>query len=316
MIISNYKNFILSNNLTIPFSICIIAAIIFSFTVPNFSDLRNILNIFEQLGVLGFLAIGMTFVMISGGIDLSSYTTVSAAAVVGATVMVATESVFLGSSVMILVGLFFGILNGIAIAYLKMIPFIVTLSTMVLAQGFAIWFTKAQSIYGLPDGLIYFITDRVFGYLPMPAILISFAAIISGYFLYYTKKGREIYLTGSNELTAEISNININLSKLLVYIISGVMAGITAIVLSGIVETSTTSMVRDERLMDIIAATVIGGASLKGGTGSIIGTLLGLLFITMLGNVFNLLGVSPFIAIVIKGLVLVAVVGLDVFRNK
>jgi ribose/xylose/arabinose/galactoside ABC-type transport system permease subunit len=193
MIISNYKNFILSNNLTIPFSICIIAAIIFSFTVPNFSDLRNILNIFEQLGVLGFLAIGMTFVMISGGIDLSSYTTVSAAAVVGATVMVATESVFLGSSVMILVGLFFGILNGIAIAYLKMIPFIVTLSTMVLAQGFAIWFTKAQSIYGLPDGLIYFITDRVFGYLPMPAILISFAAIISGYFLYYTKKGREIY---------------------------------------------------------------------------------------------------------------------------
>ena len=316
MSISNYKNFILSNHLTIPFSICIISAIIFSFTVPNFSDLRNILNIFEQLGVLGFLAIGMTFVMISGGIDLSSYTTVSAAAVVGATVMVATENVFLGSSLMILVGLFFGTLNGLAIAYLKMIPFIVTLSTMVLAQGFAIWFTKAQSIYGLPDSLIYFITDRVLGYIPMPAILISIAAIISGYFLYYTKKGREIYLTGSNELTAEISNINIKLSKLLVYIISGVMAGITAIVLSGIVETSTTSMVRDERLMDVIAATVIGGASLKGGTGSIIGTLLGLLFITMLGNVFNLLGVSPFIAMVIKGLVLVAVIGLDVFRNK
>ena len=316
MSISSHKNFILSNHLTIPFSICIISAIIFSFTVPNFSDLRNILNIFEQLGVLGFLAIGMTFVMISGGIDLSSYTTVSAAAVVGATVMVATENVFLGSSLMILVGLFFGTLNGIAIAYLKMIPFIVTLSTMVLAQGFAIWFTKAQSIYGLPDSLIYFITDRIFGYIPMPAILIIIAAIISGYFLYYTKKGREIYLTGSNELTAEISNINIKLSKLLVYIISGVMAGITAIVLSGIVETSTTSMVRDERLMDVIAATVIGGASLKGGTGSIIGTLLGLLFITMLGNVFNLLGVSPFIAMVIKGLVLVAVIGLDVFRNK
>ena len=316
MSIFNYKNFTLSNHLTIPFSICIISAIIFSFTVPNFSDLRNILNIFEQLGVLGFLAIGMTFVMISGGIDLSSYTTVSAAAVVGATVMVATENVFLGSSLMILVGLFFGTLNGIAIAYLKMIPFIVTLSTMVLAQGFAIWFTKAQSIYGLPDSLIYFITDRIFGYIPMPAILIIIAAIISGYFLYYTKKGREIYLTGSNELTAEISNINIKLSKLLVYIISGVMAGITAIVLSGIVETSTTSMVRDERLMDVIAATVIGGASLKGGTGSIIGTLLGLLFITMLGNVFNLLGVSPFIAMVIKGLVLVAVIGLDVFRNK
>ena len=128
--------------------------------------------------------------------------------------------------------------------------------------------------------------------------------------------GRELYLTGSNEHTAEISNINIKSSKFSVYLVSGLMAGITAIVLSGIVETSTTSMVRDERLMDVIAATVIGGASLKGGSGSIIGTLFGLLFLTMLGNAFNLLGVSPFIAMVIKGFVLVAVIGLDVLRTK
>ena len=268
------------------------------------------------MGVLGFLAIGMTFVMISGGIDLSSYTAVSAAAVVGATIMVATESALLGSSVMLLVGLFFGTINGIAIAYLKMIPFIVTLSTMVLAQGFAIWFTKAQSVYGLPDSLIDLITDRLFGYMPMPAILIFIVAIISGFILRYTKMGRELYLTGSNEHTAEISNINIKSSKFSVYLVSGLMAGITAIVLSGIVETSTTSMVRDERLMDVIAATVIGGASLKGGSGSIIGTLFGLLFLTMLGNAFNLLGVSPFIAMVIKGFVLVAVIGLDVLRTK
>ena len=304
MLKKNYKNIFFSNSLTIPIIICLISAITFSITVPNFSDLRNILNIFEQMGVLGFLAIGMTFVMISGGIDLSSYTAVSAAAVVGATIMVATESALLGSSVMLLVGLFFGTINGIAIAYLKMIPFIVTLSTMVLAQGFAIWFTKAQSVYGL------------FGYMPMPAILIFIVAIISGFILRYTKMGRELYLTGSNEHTAEISNINIKSSKFSVYLVSGLMAGITAIVLSGIVETSTTSMVRDERLMDVIAATVIGGASLKGGSGSIIGTLFGLLFLTMLGNAFNLLGVSPFIAMVIKGFVLVAVIGLDVLRTK
>ncbi|MGY8792041.1 MAG: ABC transporter permease [Alphaproteobacteria bacterium] len=316
MLKKNYKNIFFSNSLTIPIIICLISAITFSITVPNFSDLRNILNIFEQMGVLGFLAIGMTFVMISGGIDLSSYTAVSAAAVVGATIMVATESALLGSSVMLLVGLFFGTINGIAIAYLKMIPFIVTLSTMVLAQGFAIWFTKAQSVYGLPDSLIDLITDRLFGYMPMPAILIFIVAIISGFILRYTKMGRELYLTGSNEHTAEISNINIKSSKFSVYLVSGLMAGITAIVLSGIVETSTTSMVRDERLMDVIAATVIGGASLKGGSGSIIGTLFGLLFLTMLGNAFNLLGVSPFIAMVIKGFVLVAVIGLDVLRTK
>ena len=144
------KKLISDNSLILPISITIIAAIIFSITVPNFSDMRNILNIFEQLGILGFLEIGMTFVMIAGGIDLSSYTVVSASAVVGATIMVATDNVFFGCGLMIIVSIFFGTLNGFAIAYLRMIPFIVTLSTMVVAQGFAIWFTKAQSIYGLP----------------------------------------------------------------------------------------------------------------------------------------------------------------------
>ena len=304
------------NNLIIPISITIIAAIIFSLTVPNFSNIRNILNIFEQLGILGFLAVGMTFVMIAGGIDLSSYTVVSASAVVGATFMVATENVFLGCGLMMMVSVFFGTLNGVAIAYLRMIPFIVTLSTMVLAQGFAIWFTKAQSIYGLPDIFIEIFSGRLFNFIPVPAILILLVAIICSFILSMTLYGRWLYLTGENEKTAEVSNINTQFAKFTTYIISGLMAGITAIVLSAVVETSTTSMVRDVRLMDVIAATVIGGASLKGGSGSVIGTMFGLLFITMLGNVFNLLGVSPFLAMIIKGSVLVAVIGLDVLRTR
>jgi len=310
------KRLISGNNLIIPISITIIAAIIFSLTVPNFSNIRNILNIFEQLGILGFLAVGMTFVMIAGGIDLSSYTVVSASAVVGATFMVATENVFLGCGLMMMVSVFFGTLNGVAIAYLRMIPFIVTLSTMVLAQGFAIWFTKAQSIYGLPDIFIEIFSGRLFNFIPVPAILILLVAIICSFILSMTLYGRWLYLTGENEKTAEVSNINIQFAKFTTYIISGLMAGITAIVLSAVVETSTTSMVRDVRLMDVIAATVIGGASLKGGSGSVIGTMFGLLFITMLGNVFNLLGVSPFLAMIIKGSVLVAVIGLDVLRTR
>ena len=310
------KKLIGDNSLILPIAITIIAAIIFSITVPNFSDIRNILNIFEQLGILGFLAIGMTFVMIAGGIDLSSYTVVSASAVVGATIMVATENVFFGCGLMIIVSIFFGTLNGFAIAYLRMIPFIVTLSTMVLAQGFAIWFTKAQSIYGLPDIFIEIFSGRLFNFIPVPAILILIVAIICAFVLAKTLYGRWLYLTGENEKTAEVSNINTQFAKFTTYVISGLMAGITAIVLSAVVETSTTSLVRDERLMDVIAATVIGGASLKGGSGSVIGTMFGLLFITMLGNVFNLLGVSPFLAMIIKGSVLVAVIGLDVLRTR
>ncbi len=300
----------------LPAAIAILSALVFSLTVPHFADLRNVLNIFEQLGVLGFLAIGMTFVMVAGGIDLSCYTVVSAAAVVGATAMVDTDSALLGCSMMLMVGLGFGAANGVAIAYGRMIPFIVTLSTMVLAQGFAIWYTQAQSVYGLPDDYIDIVSGRLFGVIPVPALLILAVALITGLTLAKTQYGRFVYLTGANEQTARVSGIDIRVTAFSTYVLSGLMAGITAIVLTAIVGASTTSMVRDERLMDVIAATVIGGASLKGGSGSVLGTMFGLLFITILGNVFNLIGVSPFIAMVIKGLVLVAVIGLDVLRSR
>ena len=300
----------------LPAAIAVVSAVIFSLTVPHFADSRNLLNVFEQLGMLGFLAVGMTFVMIAGGIDLSSYTVVSAAAVVGATAMVATESTLLGISLMLGIGLAFGAFNGVAIAYLRMIPFIVTLSTMVLAQGFAIWYTEAQSVYGLPDLFIDSFSGRLFGFLPVPGLLILVVAALAGVTLARSLYGRRVYLTGANPQTARVSGIDIRRTTFSTYVVSGLMAGITAIVLSAVVGASTTSMVRDERLMDVIAATVIGGASLKGGSGSVLGTMLGLIFITMLGNVFNLLGISPFVAMVIKGLVLVAVIGLDVLRSR
>lgn len=312
---SQLWQWISAHPVVLPIAISLLLFVIFALTVSNFTNPRNLLNIFEQLGVLGFLAIGMTVVMVAGGIDLSCFTVVSAAAVVGATVMVATESSVLGGVLMLLIGLGFGIVNGVAIAYVRMMPFIVTLSTMVLAQGFAVWFTQAQSVYGLPDTFIDTLSGRIFG-LPVPGVIILSVALITGGFLAKTQYGRETYLTGANEATARVSNINVRRIKFSTYVISGLMAGITAMILTAIVGASTTSMVRDERLMDIIAATVIGGASLTGGTGSILGTMFGLLFITMLGNAFNLLGISPFIAMVIKGFVLVTVIGLSVLRSK
>lgn len=310
----------------LPVLLSIALAIVFSLTVPNFSDMRNVLNIFGQLGFLGFLCIGMTYVMVAGGIDLSSYTVVSAAAVVGATVMIGTDSTVLGCLLMLGIGAAFGAVNGVAVAYLRMIPFIVTLSTMVLAEGFAIWFTQAESVYGLPDLFIDTFSARVFSMslpwivrpfgFPVSGILVLIVAVIAGFVLSRTIYGRRVYLTGANEETAQISGIKIRRIQFSTYLVAGVMAGITAIILTADLGTATTAMVRDVRLMDIIAATVIGGASLKGGRGSILGTMFGLLFLTMLSNGFNLLGVSPFIAMVIKGAVLVAVIGLDVLRSK
>lgn len=290
--------------------------IILGLTIPNFLDARNILNVLQQLSILGFMAIGMTFVMVAGGIDLSMYTVVSAASVVGASLMVAEYPAVLGCVVMLLVGLGFGLVNGVAIALGRMTPFIVTLSTMVLAQGFAIWFTSAQSISGLPEDYIDAVSGKVFGTIPIPAVLIIVVAIISGTVLAKTKYGRWVYLTGSNEQTARVSGLPVRFTKFSTYVFSGLMAGITAVVLTAMVGTATTAMVRDERLMDVIATTVIGGASLTGGTGSVLGTMCGLLFITVLGNSFNLLGVSPFIAMVIKGLILVVIIGIDALRSR
>jgi ribose/xylose/arabinose/galactoside ABC-type transport system permease subunit len=304
-----------ANALTILAAIAI--TIILSTTIPHFLRLGNILNILEQLSILGFMSIGMTFVMVSGGIDLSTYTIVSAGSVVGATAMVSGGySPLVGCFLMVLVGLAFGSINGVAIAFGRMIPFIVSLSTMVVAQGFAIWFTQAQSISGLPDSYVDAISGKVLDVIPIPAIIIITVAVLAGVILDRTQYGRWLYLTGTNEAAARISGIPVRLTIFLAYLFSGLMAGITAIVLTAMVGTATTAMVRDERLMDVIATTVIGGASLAGGSGSVLGTMFGLLFITVLGNSFNLLGVSPFVAIVIKGAVLVMVIGLDVLRSR
>jgi ribose/xylose/arabinose/galactoside ABC-type transport system permease subunit len=304
-----------ANALTILAAIAI--TIILSTTIPHFLRLGNILNILEQLSILGFMSIGMTFVMISGGIDLSTYTIVSAGSVVGATAMVSGGySPLVGCFLMLLVGLAFGSINGAAIAFGRMIPFIVSLSTMVVAQGFAIWFTQAQSISGLPDSYVDAISGKVLDVIPIPAIIVITVAVLAGIILDRTQYGRWLYLTGTNEAAARISGIPVRLTIFLAYLFSGLMAGITAIVLTAMVGTATTAMVRDERLMDVIATTVIGGASLAGGSGSVLGTMFGLLFITVLGNSFNLLGVSPFVAIVIKGAVLVMVIGLDVLRSR
>ena len=315
-----------ANPALLPVVLSAAMAVILALTVPNFVELRNIMNIIGQLGFLGFLCIGMTYVMVAGGIDLSSYTVVSAAAVVGATAMVATESALLGCALMLGIGGLFGVVNGVAVAYLRMVPFIVTLSTMVLAEGFAIWFTQAQSVYGLPYAFIDTFSARILPMtwgisarpvgIPVAGIAVLVVALALGFVLSRTLYGRRVYLTGANEETARISGIEVRRVEFSTYVIAGVMAGITAMILTADLGTATTAMVRDVRLMDIIAATVIGGASLRGGKGSILGTIFGLLFLTMLSNAFNLLGVSPFIAMVIKGTVLVAVIGVDVLRTK
>jgi ribose/xylose/arabinose/galactoside ABC-type transport system permease subunit len=284
--------------------------------VNGFMQWNNALDILSQLSVLGFMAIGMTYVMVVGGIDLSMYTVVSAAAVVGATVMVDGYSPTLGCLAMLGVSILFGIVNGAAIAFGRMVPFIVTLSTMVLAQGFAVWFTNAQSVSDLPDGFVDVVSGNIVAGVSVPTVGILVCAVIAGFALARTKYGRWLYLIGENRSAAEVSGLPVRLAIFSTYVVAGLMAGLTAIVLTASIGTATTAMLRDDRLLDIVATTVIGGAGLTGGSGSILGTMFGLLFIIVLGNAFNLIGVSPFVAVILKGVVLVMIIGVDAARNR
>lgn len=294
----------------------VILIVVLAITIPDFMKVRNIMNIIEQLSTLGFMAIGMTFVMAAGGIDLSMVTVVSASAVVGATFMFHSGSPVIGCLLMISIGIGFGLINGVAIAVARMNAFIVTLSTMVLADGFAVWFTRTRSIYGLPESYIDTIAGKLFGIIPVPAIIVIITAVITGVILAKSIYGRMIYLTGVNEETSRVSGIPTVFTKFSTYVFSGLMAGITAIVLTAMINTATTSMVKDVRLMDIISATVIGGASLQGGTGSVFGTMLGVLLLTVLGNCFNLIGVSDYVGMIIKGVIIVLIIGIDVLRSR
>ena len=294
----------------------IIIVIVISLIVKGFFSFKNIINILEGVSTIGFMAIGMTYVMVVGGIDLSLPTVVSAAAVVGATYMTNGGSPTFGCIIMLFVSLCFGLINAVAIAYIKLTPFIVTLSTMVLAQGFAVWYTKSQSITGFPSAYTDVVAGKLFNTIPVPIIVLFVFIIISWIILAKTKTGRSMYSVGINEKTSLVSGIPTERIKLFAYLFSSFMAGITAIILTAMMLTATVSMVRDVRLMDIISATVIGGASLNGGSGSIIGTILGVLLIVIIGNCSNLLNISYNISMIIKGTLIVIIIGLDVFRSK
>jgi ribose transport system permease protein len=296
--------------------VCSMVVVALSLGVKDFLQWGNLLDVVSQLSVLGFMAIGMTYVMVVGGIDLSMYTVVSAAAVVGATVMVNGYSPIVGCGAMIGVALIFGIVNGAAIAFGRMVPFIVTLSTMVLAQGFAVWFTHAQSVSDLPDGFVNTVSGNIVGGVNVPTALILGLAVVAGVVLAKTKYGRWMYLVGENRDAAIISGLPVKYVVFSTYVVASFMAGITAIVLTANIGTATTAMLGDDRLLDVVATTVIGGAGLRGGSGSILGTILGLLFIVALGNAFNLVGLSPFVATILKGVVLVLMIGVDAARNR
>lgn len=290
--------------------------IIITIINPKFLTMYNILNIFRQVSIIGFIAFGMTFVIMTGGIDLSVGATLGLTSMILGLMISGGTSGLVAIPVALLLGICFGAINGILVSKVKLQPFIATLATMTMFRGITMIISNGIPAMELTrkSHVLDFFSQGVILKIPVPMILFIVSLIILLVLLQNTVFGRGVYAVGGNEEAARLSSIPVTKIKTLVYVISGFMSALAGIVLSSRLSSAQPTAGMGFEL-DAIAAVVIGGTSLSGGKGKIFGTFLGVLIIGVLNNGLNIIGVSAFYQQFIKGLVILLAVILDRKNN-
>lgn len=292
----------------------VLLCIVITIVTPNFLSVSNITNVFTQVSVNAIIAIGMTFVILTGGIDLSVGSTLAISGAVGASIVKSTGNVFLAIIVAAVIGIAVGLINGLLVSKGKLQAFIVTLATMTIFRGATLVFTDGTPISKLPEAFVK-IGNGKLGFMPIPVIITIIIAIIAVYALSQTRFGRYLYALGGNEDASRLSGINTDKIKTLVYVVSGFASAIAGVIITSRIGSASPNAGTGFEL-DAIAAVVIGGTSLAGGEGTITGTLIGALIIGVLNNGLNLMNVSPFYQSIVKGLVILIAVLLDKKSRK
>lgn len=289
----------------IAFVILVVALAIAS---PAFLTFTNIINILRQISVIGIIAIGMTFVIATGGIDLSVGAIVALVGVISTSLVVEGSGTPLIVSVLagVGVGLLCGMFSGLFIAKLGVPEFIATLATMTIARGLCYVYTDGRPITGFREDYKVIGGGSV-GIVPIPVLIFLIIIVIGIVMLNFSKFGRQVLAVGGNEKAAIVSGINAARIKFICYALSGVASAIAGIVLSSRTQTGQPAA-GDGNELDAITAVVIGGASLSGGSGSIIGTVVGMLIIGVMTNGLDLLNVSSYYQQVIKGIIILIAV--------
>lgn len=290
--------------------------IVFTLTIltPNFLSVNNLLNVLRQVSINALIALGMTFVILTGGIDLSVGSILALSSAFTATLMVSGLDPLLSVFIGVLLGAIMGGLNGFVITKGNVAPFIATLATMTIFRGLTLVLTEGKPITGLSDSFSFQMIGK--GYIlgiPFPVILMVVVFLILYIVLKQTTFGRGIYAIGGNEEASRLSGLKVDRIKAGAYVISGAMAALAGIILTSRLNSAQPTAGTSYEL-DAIAAVVLGGTSLSGGRGRIVGTLIGALIIGVLNNGLNLLNVSSFYQQVVKGGVILLAVLLD--RNK
>jgi len=300
---NNFKNVVLKYKSLIGL---LILCIVISVITPRFLTIPNIKNVFTQVSVNAVIAIGMSFVILTGGIDLSVGSILAISGAVAASLIKSTGNVYLAIITALAIGSVVGLINGILISKGRIQAFIVTLATMTIFRGVTYVYTNGTPISGLGESFSAIGNKTVLG-LPIPVIFTIIVFGIAYYILNQTRYGRYLYALGGNEDSARLSGINTDKIKTLVYVICGAAAALSGIIVtSRIGSASPNAGVGFE--LDAISAVVLGGTSLSGGEGSVVGTIIGALIIGVLNNGLNLVNVSPFYQAIIKGLVILLAV--------
>lgn len=281
---------------------------------PYFLTVSNLLNVAQQTSINAIIAVGMTFVIITAGIDLSVGSLVAFSGVVLASVLQAGVPLPIAILVGLGVGLSCGMINGLLITQGRIPPFISTLGMMSVARGAALLYTKGRPVSGFSENFRYLATGEIF-HIPVPVIIMGVVYIIAHFVLNRTKLGRYAYAIGGNEEAAILSGINVKLYKTMVYALCGMLSGLAALILTARLN-SAQPIAGNMYELDAIAATVIGGTSLMGGEGTVLGTLIGALIMGVLRNGLNLLGVSSFIQQIVIGSVIIIAVLMDMALKK
>lgn len=286
-----------------------IIVVTFSLLSPVFWTLPNLLNILQQSSINAIIALGMTLVIISGGIDLSVGPTAALSAVLGATLMVAGVPVPLAVMATLGVGALCGVFSGTLVAYAGLQPFIVTLGGLSLFRALALIFTNGNPIFGIPMEFRNLINSTVFG-VPTPIVLVVVIAVFLWVVMNKTPLGEYILAVGGNEEAARVAGVPVKRTKVTVFVISGVLASLAALILIarlGAAEPTIGNLWE----LDAIAAAAIGGASLMGGKGSIIGTLIGAVILGALRNGLTLLNIQAFYQLLATGLIIIIAMLID-----
>ncbi|HCN59894.1 MULTISPECIES: ABC transporter permease [Mammaliicoccus] len=295
----------------IPFIGLILLIVVISIMNSAFLDLSNLLNLLRQVSINGLIAFGMTFVILTGGIDLSVGSILALSSAFTAILITSGLDPIVALIVGVLGGFLLGVFNGILVTFGSMAPFIATLATMTIFRGLTLVVTDGNPITSLGDSYMFQLFGKGYFFgIPVPAVTMIIVFIVLAIILQKTTFGRHTYAIGGNEVASKISGIKVNRVKILIYGISGLMSALAGAILTSRLNSAQPTAGTSYEL-DAIAAVVLGGTSLTGGKGRIVGTLIGVLIIGVLNNGLNLLGVSSFYQQVVKGIVILIAVLID-----